>query len=146
MFDKTKKNNEGCTISILPIPNKVQHLFSKPRSSGPVPCIRHEWMSGWVRHEHKKSCSSCNFANSKTQVLQQNQNQPTLYFFPPNNSTEILIYMRDRDLKTFCALTKGFGSKSWVKTYLMNTAMWAGRDFNNSRSWNWPYIWSNTKR
>ena len=33
------------------------------------------------------------------------------------------------------------GSRSWLNTYLMNTVMWAGRDFSSSISWKGPSIW-----
>lgn len=49
-----------------------------------------------------------------------------------------MIFKSQIDYK--CRLTRGLGSKSWVKTYLINTAMCAGRDFSNSMSWKGPSI------
>lgn len=37
-------------------------------------------------------------------------------------------------------LTRGLGSKSWVKMYLMKTVMCAGRNFSISMSWKGPSI------
>lgn len=36
--------------------------------------------------------------------------------------------------------TRGLGSRSWVKIYLMNTVMCAGLDFNSSMSWKRPSV------